>query len=896
MRLVYSLLTVIIMLALGCSGGSSPILPENSISPELSGSSEPGTTGRVLWGIWDVRINSDSMTAEAVPIRGLDFTANVTRFMQPPISPVHMLSLGILPDSNPSSGYFNLEVTLRHPFPGLNIYNGFDVRGILLSDGSISGEYDPTVLRAGADDTHLINADGYTRWWNYPEFTTYETIFGATRGRLAPPNEPTSTVNAYKYFALGIEPEASLLDYDWSNRGFFPTSPGIHSRLYQIQFKMDGPQVVYDFQYAVDASWALPDPAYEPEYPQEAFSLSANCQEAVFLSVNDAGSTAYYVDSTSNGGELVLDIEIFDWQSLENPDGVPGEVAGIWLEGDILDGPVDVLPITTVMPFGGSVSSVYEVTLGSLNLTRPGFEKLFCTVENVSPNTYEPRVPGGSAFSYPTNPLAAYFMFDVAISDEPSIVAPKVFGIDPDWGYVDDILTDVLITGEDFDPACTVRLEYEPGVFIDGTDVEWLDESSVEADFDLTGADLGFYDVIVTNLPGYEGSLDDGFEVREYGLPIWPTTQGNIGNTGYLEGLSGPSGIFDAPTWNVPYEDCDKGNALPVFLSDDTAFFTVAYNYLDTNHLPAVAVDLETQTVKWTKILNEVTHSTVVVKGISPDGSVVLVRDWPTNNSYGLDAENGDVLWDGPPIAGADSYATHDLEGNFIVAVEDVGVHSIDPSDGNVNWTASIGDSGHCTPAVGPDGTIYAYSDWLSNARIHALDPETGADNWSTFPAIGRCDNGITVHPDTGDIIVHGQNGMYCFIDNGSSWTIKWTQPYEYAWYTSAAVDPDGYIIMFDGGYNIRRLDPDTGSTVGSTGGYNDYGTRPAIGDDGLIYVNSNNGVYGSFCCFNADLSLRWMHNGTGPGTNVYWSAPAIGQDGTVYSVRRHLGLCAWHD
>lgn len=896
MRLLFSICSILIIFVLGCSGGSSPVLPDDSPSPELSKAAVNDGSGRILWGIWDVRINPDTMTAEVTPLREASFTANVTRFMQPPLSPVHMVSFSIRPASDPAIGYFNVDVALRHPFPGLNMYNGFDVRGILLSDGSITGDHDSGVLRAGEDDTHLANADGYTRWWNYQEFTSYESMFGATRGKLAPPNQPTATVNPYKYFALGLDPRSPVTDLDFSGRGFFPTVPGVHTRNYEIYFKMDGPQVVFDFQYAVDASWEEPDPSYEPEYPQDAFSLNANCREAFNLSVSDAGSTAYYIDPTDNGGEVVLDIEVYDWQSMENPDGVPGEVSGLWLEGDILGGAVDVLPSATILPGSSIVSSVYEVTLGSLNLTRAGVETLFCTVENASPDSYEPQIPGGSGFSYPSAHLAAYFTVETVISGEAPGVEPTVLSIDPDWGYVDEIYTDVLITGEDFDPACTVRLEFEPGIVINGENVEWIDETSIEADFDLTGAELGLYDVIVTNAPGYEGSLEEGFEVKEYVPAIWPTTQGNIANTGYVEGLSGPSGTHGAPTWTVQYTDCDKGNSLPVFVSDDTAFFTIAYNYLDTNHLPAVAVDLDTHTVKWTKIINYDSHSSLVVKGISEDGSVVLVRDWPSSNSYGLDADDGEVLWDGPGIAGSDSYATHDLDGNFIVSVNDLGIRSIDPSDGSVNWTAYIGDPGPCTPAVGPDGTIYAYSNWLSNAQVHALDPETGANNWSSYPAIGRCDNGITVHPDTGDIIVHGQGGLHSFTDNGSTWSINWVQYYTYPWFTSVAIDPDGYIIMFDGAPTLRRLDPDDGSTVDSNSGYEEYATRPAIGDDGLIYANSNNSMYGSFCCFNSDLSLKWIHYGSGGGINVYFSAPAIGQDGTVYSSRRHLGLCAWHD
>jgi len=325
---IYTILCIVFIFAcIGCGGNNIPTQPEISDDTLLTRSSDSSYSSRVLWGIWDVHIDPVTLEVEAVPSRNSQFTANVTQFMQPPLSPVNMVSFTVDVASDPVNGFFVVDVTLRHPFPGMNKYNGFDVRGVLISDGSIPGIHDTDVLRAGPDDTFLKNADGLTRWWNYPEFTNYESIFGFTYGKLAPPNNPTATVNGYKYFAYGLEEETPLSELDFSGRGFFPADPGLQTRRYEIQFKMDGDQIVFDFQYAVDASWDDPDPDFAPDFPQEAFSLSANCQEAFNVSVNSDESNAWYVDPSTNGGNLVLELEIFDWQSIINPDGVPGEVA-----------------------------------------------------------------------------------------------------------------------------------------------------------------------------------------------------------------------------------------------------------------------------------------------------------------------------------------------------------------------------------------------------------------------------------------------------------------------------------------------------------------------------------------------------------------------------------------
>ncbi len=885
MRQVILSCVLVAFAATGCSG-NSPVAPDNVASPPALRETVNTGSNHVLWGIWDVSIDPAAMTAEVVPIRGAAFTCNVTQFMQPPSSPVHMVNISIGGGSDPATGFFEIDITLNHPFPGMNQFNGFDVRGILLTDGSVSGDHDSSVLRGGPDDTCLLNADGYTRWWNYPEFTSYGSIFGYTEGGLAPPNQPTATVNPYRYFAEGLDAVAPVADLDPSTRGFFPTMPGSHKRTYEIQFKMD-PTPVFDFQYAVDASWEQPDPSGAPNYPQDSFPLSANCQEAYTMSVSDAGSTAYYVGPSELGGELVLDIEVYDWQAAENPGGVPAEVAGIWLEGPILGGAFDVLSASTILPGSTSVSSVYEVTIGALDLTQAGVETLFCTVESASPSTYQPQVPGGENFDYPDSPLAAYFTLNVLISDEPPGVTPMVLAIDPDWGFVDETLVDVTITGADFDPACSVTLEFVPGDEISGDSLEWIDAGTLEVDLDLTGATLGLYDVIVENPFAAPGVLEDGFEVKEK-VTIWPVTQGNRAHSGMI-GLNGPSGVLGAPSWNVTYADVGKGNALPVFLNEDTAFFTIAFNYLQTNHLPAVAVNLSDHSIKWTKVINESSASSVVVLGLSEDGTVVLVWDWPGSYLYGLDAEDGSELWQLPGAASAssDAYPTLDLDGNFIMPSSS-GFKSIDPETGTVNWTTSIGNPYYCTPAVGTDGTIYGHVG-LWGARIHAIDPATGASIW-VGPAMGACHNSVVFNPVTETIICFGQGGLYCLEDNGSSYSLVWQQSYSYPWYSSTSVADNGDIYLFDYSGTLRRIDPNTGATLDSSSGWgNGYGSRPAIGLDGLIYSNSQ----GNFRCFNADCSQKWSYTGA---FGSYWSGPAIGLDGTVYSVKRHEGLCAWQD
>ena len=99
-----------------------------------------------LWGTWDISFDPDSNTAEVVPVRGSTFTANVTQFLQPPISKSHLMGIEIKPETDWLSGYVAVDVIFTHPFPGLDVYTGFDVKGVCIGNGSISGVDDTDVL------------------------------------------------------------------------------------------------------------------------------------------------------------------------------------------------------------------------------------------------------------------------------------------------------------------------------------------------------------------------------------------------------------------------------------------------------------------------------------------------------------------------------------------------------------------------------------------------------------------------------------------------------------------------------------------------------------------------------------------------------------------------------
>ena len=372
--------------------------------------------------------------------------------------------------------------------------------------------------------------------------------------------------------------------------------------------------------------------------------------------------------------------------------------------------------------------------------------------------------------------------------------------------------------------------------------------------------------------------------------PIWPQTQGDRGHTGSL-GLVGPGN--DQPTADFHSVWHEYGNPLPIFLSNDTIYTS---NTGDGGALSAVAINISDGSTKWTRIFHNEPQNWLNVKGISADGQIVICDESNYNTIYGLHASDGSEAWHLTGTIRVDTYATLDPQGNFIVPIQGVGYESISPA-GSVNWVSPVGDPWYCTPAVGPDGTVYGMEGF--SEVLHAMDQATGLEHWQT-PSLGsvRPEMGVTVHPN-GTILAYGKSALYCFIDQGTSALEKWHQPYNRPYYGSVGVGPSGDIYTIDYDGTFRRMDPETGLTTASTTGWSHgYAARPAFSKDGLIYLSIQNYDANTayFSCFNPDCTLRWQFYGGQWWTDGLFCAGAIGQDGTVYSSYRKLGVVGFRD
>jgi outer membrane protein assembly factor BamB len=586
------------ILILGCSHGGSPVEPgiPTGLSAPAPGQAS-AVTSRMLWGLWDVNINPDTGQAEIIPLRGVMFNANVVRFLQPPLAPVNLVMIQVNPGTDFLNGYVDLDVTLQHPFPGLNQFRGFDVRGTVMGDGDVPFGFDPTVFRSGANGMQLLNPDGWTRWWNPTEFTTYDTILGYSQGAKAPSYHVSATVNPYKYFADNLEPDEALADLDLAERGSFTPADSVNTRRYIIQFPVNPGGPDFHFNYAIDASWTAPDFMYAPDFPVEAFPPEANTPEAWNCSIYTGDTTAWYVNDIAKGGSIKMSLEIYDWQGPYNMSGVPGEVGAIYAESPLFWDSPDLLPLATIKS-GGPVSSVYNVEITDFNNMSSGTFPVWIAVQADDPANYAPQIDGDPYnFAWPDAPLRAYFQGYIDVSGVFPSDAPIIETVIPNQGEQSTVVSDLQIIGQNFQVGATVEFRFDASTTLNITDVQTVDPNLITCDVDCAGP-LGFYDITVVNPDTQQDTADDIFEVIEVEEEIWwKSVMYNNRNIGTNPTVPGADPETLTQVWSSPAPGSKK-YCTPV-VADNKIFFTSNDTFWANASMTVFCYDLITGEQLW---------------------------------------------------------------------------------------------------------------------------------------------------------------------------------------------------------------------------------------------------------------------------------------------------------
>ena len=517
-RLIFPITLAVILFAhvIGCSAGSSgPVQPmiENP-GPELS-SAQTGNNSQVhLWGFYGITIDPETLEVESIPIRNLMFTANVTTFLNQNPSNMTFSINEILPGNDYID--VDIDVGLKHPFPGMLQYNGYDVRGVFMADGSASMLYDAKLIYPVPEVDQFMFADpqdgyggpdGYTRWYNLSEFSIGGAdLFNYTHGKLATTGyDSSSSVNPYKYFADGLSGNEDLWVWMLDNAhqdGVF-SSGAINERNYYLRFP-NATGVKY--AYAVIANWHGDLPEDHP----------SNTTEAVSVNIED-NSDVWYVDSDNNGGTIDLDISVFDWGS-ELSSGIM-ENYDIIIESSVTDSVFYADDIVMTPVGGDDLYSTYHVEIAADAVTQLDDNEFWLMIEYPDFDYSNDFQIMNDAWD---SPLAAFFRYDLPVSNQ----SPCNYSIDhmnPDTAGITDNLTDVEIIGDGFQSGGPLACYLSNGsIDINGTNVTFVNSTTVTADFDFgaAGAEAGTYDLYFTNGDGCEAELVDAMTLVSTNWPV----------------------------------------------------------------------------------------------------------------------------------------------------------------------------------------------------------------------------------------------------------------------------------------------------------------------------------------------------------------------------------------
>lgn len=562
--------------AFGCSNATqTPSSPDIDIEKGVQ-----ALSSHSLWGLWQGVIDPSAKTVDFIRMRGAEIHVNVLPFLEPP--PMINLTL----DSIEWNGnIIDADIGLRHPFLGLTEFTGFDVCGIFISNGSVSGFDDAALVMAGDGETRLLNPDGYSRWWNPAEFPINTgTINGYNDGLLGAPDsfaDFSSTLNGFKYYCDDLQANDTLDSLVLASRGMF-TAGQKNVRHYTIELGTEG----LVFNYAIDASWQFPqgDPPFTA--PQD-FGPGANRVEAWRIDVT-GDNNSLWNDGVDSGGDMNLAIDIYDWFNAD-------------LNTVKVESPGNFGMVSSSTATGGGTGySSYEIEITGATPAEGSIDLLISVeCEDIG---YGGLLPG--------EPVTSYFTYSVDVSDQSPLTPGWALawgGTSLDMSYDTAVDGDgnIYVTGEfrntvDFDPGTGVesrtcvatvnaflskfnpdgefqwvrtwgdRILWGEGVIADNSGNVYVmgtfmdPTTSGQTDFDPSGAtdyhsSKGYYDVFLSKF----NSSGDYQWARTWGGSLYESSgTPRVDGSGNIYACGGyQSGVdFDPSTSSSAYHSSNGGN------------------------------------------------------------------------------------------------------------------------------------------------------------------------------------------------------------------------------------------------------------------------------------------------------------------------------------------------
>ena len=507
---------------ISCSGGSDNLVAPPS-SERAPVSQPPGTTD--LLGFWQVVIDTNSGDVDIIDLRSSDLIINVLGFMEPPPLVSMNIDFGTLVIDDVNNQIL-VDVIFSHPIPDA-VFSGFDVRGVV---------FGPEVL----------NADGLTIIPS-PEFFT-GVPFGYQEGLLGAPDSVGNYegLAGYRYFCDGLGKDDDLVTFfsveaNLDDRGVFTEAPQKNIRHYDLDWT-DVTQPFFVFNYAVYANYDWPVGGSDlDDFPL----TTANSAEAFCCKVTELDNSLYFA-SSGGGGAISLMVEVWDWQ---------GDITDVTIESD---GVIAQTSYDVISGPGTSKSTNYDFYAVPGTPTEVGELDILITATDAK--TFGDYWffgfldPGHAKYN---ELIPNYFIHTTTVIDCPPA---EVTSIDPDGGWEGEDIA-ATITGTFIDgTSLAAKLTMTGETDIVGTDVTFVSDTEITADFDLTGGATGDWTVVVTNGCGVDGELVDGFNIKGCPTTDLPSvrtywggsTSGTIyayfgvtvtrGSNNYLVGYAYPSG------------------------------------------------------------------------------------------------------------------------------------------------------------------------------------------------------------------------------------------------------------------------------------------------------------------------------------------------------------------
>jgi hypothetical protein len=342
--------------------------------------------------------------------------------------------------------------------------------------------------------------------------------------------------------------------------------------------------------------------------------------------------------------------------------------------------------------------------------------------------------------------------------------APTVTAIAPKAGYNDRAYTGVTITGTGFSGSA-VTLTKTGETDITATNESVVSATSITCDIDLTGEEVGLWDVVVTNSDAQTGTLLTGFTVTAVpymAITATPPTVISAGSVRLTPGISGLITPIETFDWDYGDGTAHGTAATPIHAYPTVTVYT-SYDVVLT--VTEVSGDVHTLTVNDIVSVDTLAHVTVIpTDGTYFAVSAVIYNDTDSTvvnrNPWGVTGASGCLFYLRTPVI----QPSIDKIGVATFTILDIGTTAL-----NAYMTAQRGllaEGNNVLIVIGKEvvfsGLIRRVSQntqagFSSTNKVQMFDVECDSD----LARLKKQSVASTALPTTGDIIIDSPANIF---------------------------------------------------------------------------------------------------------------------------------------